>query len=183
MRFCASLLSIAVFFLAGCDQQSAVDYGFSIKNVSVNRSYQSLNIHLWQNLDLSQQARAALEHGVTLNIRLEMELRNDNHMIVVRRDARRYQLRYLPLSERYQLLMEEAGDLQTFSRLRHLLAAIDDLQIQLSTGPLAPGSYELRTRIRLDKGRLPAPMQLPTWFSSQWQHDSEWSVWPFKVSV
>ena len=183
MRFCARLLSIAGLLLAGCGQEAAVDYGFYINDVSVSRAYQSLNVRLQQDLELSRQAREALEHGVMLTINLEMELRNDNKMIVVRRDARRFQLRYLPLSERYQLSEEETGELQTFSRLRHLLAAIDDLNIQLSTGPLPPGTYELRTRIRLDESRLPAPMQLPAWFSSQWQHDSEWSVWPFKVSV
>jgi hypothetical protein len=140
-------------------------------------------VRLQQDLELSQQAREALEHGVTLTISLEMELRNDNNMIVVRRNARRFQLRYLPLSERYQLSEEGSDELQTFPRLRHVLAAIDDLNVQLVTGPLPPGSYELRTRIRLDESLLPAPMQLPAWFSSQWQHDSEWSVWPFKVSV
>ena len=183
MQFYASLLSISVLFLAGCSQEAAVDYGFAINNVSVSRAYQSLNVHLQQDLQLSRQAREALEHGVTLTINLEMELRNDNKMIVVRRDARRFQLRYLPLSERYQLSKEETDELQTFSRLRHLLATFDDLNVQLSTGPLPPGAYELRTRIRLDESRLPAPMQLPAWFSPQWQHDSEWSVWPFKVSV
>jgi hypothetical protein len=183
MRFCASLLSIAVLLVAACDQQNTVDYGFAIKNVSVNRAYQSLNVRLQQELELSQQAREALEHGVTLTVTLEMELRNDNKMIVVRRDTRRFQLRYLPLSERYQLTDEETEELRTFSRLRHMLAAIDDINVQLSTGPLPPGGYELRTRIRLDESRLPAPMQLPAWFSSQWQHDSEWSVWPFKVNV
>jgi len=183
MRFYARLLSFAVFFLAGCGQENAADYGFIIKDVSVSRVYQALNIRLQQELALSQQAREALEHGVTLTISLEMELRNDNQMIVVRREARRFQLRYLPLSERYQLSEEETDELQTFSRLRYLLSAIDDLNVQLSTGPLPPGGYELRARIRLDKSRLPAPMQLPVWFSSQWQHDSEWSVWPFKVSV
>ena len=183
MRFCASLLSTTVFFLAGCGQEAVVDYGFSIQDVSISRAYQSLNVHLRQNLELSQQAREALAHGVTLTIRLEMELHNDNHMIAVRRDTRRYQLRYLPLSERYQLSKEETDGLQTFSRLRHLLAVIDDLNVQLSTGPLPSGSYELRTRISLDESRLPAPMRLPAWFSSQWQHDSEWSVWPFEVSV
>jgi hypothetical protein len=172
-----------VFFLAGCGQEGAVDYGFTINNVSVSRAYQSLNVRLQQDLELSQQAREALEHGVTLTISLEMELRNDNNMIVVRRNARRFQLRYLPLSERYQLSEEGSDELQTFPRLRHVLAAIDDLNVQLVTGPLPPGSYELRTRIRLDESLLPAPMQLPAWFSSQWQHDSEWSVWPFKVSV
>ncbi len=182
MRFCVSLLSVTVFFLAGCDQEDTVDYGFSINDVSVSRAYQSLNVHLRQDLRLSQQAREALEHGVTLTISLEIELRNDNNMIVVRRDARHFQLNYLPLSERYQL-SEKPGELQTFIRLRHLLATIDDFNVQLSTGPLPPGNYELRTRIRLDESRLPAPMQLPAWFSPQWQHDSEWSVWPFEINV
>jgi len=183
MRFYARLLSVAMLFLAGCGQEDAADYGFGIDDVLVNRVYQSLDIHLQLELELSRQAREALEHGVTLTINLEMELRNDNQMIVVRREARRFQLRYLPLSDRYQLSEEDSGDLQTFSRLRYLLSAIDDLNVQLPTGPLPPGGYELRTRIRLDESRLPAPMQLPAWFSSQWRHDSEWSVWPFKVSV
>jgi len=183
MRFCANLFSITVLFLAGCGQESTVDYKFAINNVSVSRAYQSLNVHLQQDLELSRQAREALEHGVTLTISLEMQLRNDDNMIVVRRDARHFQLRYLPLSERYQLSEEETSESRTFPRLRHLLAAIGDMNIRLSTGPLPPGAYELRTRTRLDESRLPAPMQLPAWFSSQWQHDSEWSVWPFKISV
>ena len=183
MRFCVSLLSLAVFVLAGCGQRQALDYTFAIKSVTVRPAYQSLNVRLQQELGLSSQAREALEHGVTLTIRLEMELRNDNYMIVARRDARRFQLRYLPLSERYQFSEEETGELKTFSRLRHMLAALDDFTVQLSTGPLPSGSYELRTRISLDESRLPTPMQLPAWFSSQWRHDSEWSVWPFKVSA
>jgi len=183
MRFCASLLSIVMFCLAGCGQEDVAAYGFAIKNVSVRSAYQSLDIQLQQNLELSEQAREALEHGVTLVIRLELELRNDNKMIIVQRDARHFQLRYLPLSERYQLSEEETGESQTFSRLRHLLAAEAVLNVHLATGPLVSGSYELRTRIRLDESRLPAPMQLPAWLSTQWQHDSEWSVWPFKISA
>ncbi len=183
MLYCARLLSIAVVFLAGCGQQDSVDYGFTIKDVSVSHHYKSLSVRLQQELVLSQQAREAIEHGVTLTIRLEMELSNDTNRIVARQDVRRFQLRFLPLSERYQLLEEEIGDVQTFSRLRHLLAAIDNLNVQLSTGQLPSGRYELRTRVSLDESRLPAPMQLPAWLSSQWQHDSEWSVWPFKINA
>ena len=183
MRFYASLLSIVMFCLAGCGQEDIADYGFSIKNVSVSNAYQSLNVRLQQTLELSEQATEAMLHGVTLVVSLQLELRNDNKMIVAQREVRRYQLHYLPLSERYQLTEEESGESQTFSRLRHLLAAIADLNINLSTGPLPSGSYELRTRIRLDESRLPAPMQLPVWFSAQWQHDSEWSVWSFKINA
>lgn len=183
MRSCASLLSICLFFLVGCGQQGAVDYGFNIKKVSINQAYQSLNVHLQQDLQLSQQAREALEHGITLIIMLELDLHNDNNMMVVREDIRHFQLRYLPLSERYQLSEEGTDELRAFSRLRHLLASFSDLSVQMTTGPLLPGDYELRTRIHLDESRLPTPMQLPAWFSPQWQHDSEWSVWPFEISV
>lgn len=188
MRYCVSLPNIllcflAVLLIAGCYRGNDAAYGFIINDVSINRAYQSLDIRLQQQLELSQQAQQALLHGVTLTINLELELRNDNNMIVTRRDSRRFQLRYMPLSERYQLLEDESDEFQFFSRLRHVFAAIDDLSVQLATGPLPPGKYELRTRIRLDESRLPAPMQLPAMFSSQWQHDSEWSVWPFIVSV
>ena len=183
MRSCASLLSIFLFVLVGCGQQGTVDYGFTIRNVSISQAYQSLNVHLQQDMQLSQQAREALEHGVTLIIMLQLELHNDNNMMVVREDNRNFQLRYLPLSERYQLSEEGTDELRTFSRLRHLLASINKLNVQMTTGPLLPGNYELRTRIHLDESRLPTPMQLPAWFSPQWQHDSEWSVWPFEINA
>jgi hypothetical protein len=171
MRFCASLLSISMFCLAGCGQDDAVDYGFAINDVSVSTAYQSLNVHLQQDIELSEQAREALEHGVTLILRLELELRNDDKMIVVQRSARHFQLRYLPLTERYQLSKDETGESRTFLRLRHLFASVDGLNIHLSTGPLPSGSYELRTPIRQDEIRFPAPKRLPAWFSAQWQHD------------
>lgn len=183
MRFCASLISIAMIALAGCGPRQAPGYAFAIRHVTVTPAYQSLDIHLEQDLELSQQAREALEHGVTLTVRLDLELRDDSHMIAARRDTRRFQLRYLPLSERYQFAQEETGAQEAFTRLRHMLAAMDDLSIHFSTGPLPPGSYELRTRISLDESRLPTPMQLPAWFSPQWRHDSEWSTWPFKVNA
>lgn len=176
----AALLVTAA--LTGCGQKPQ-GYGFAIENVSVIRGYQSLNVRLKPDMHLSGDALTALQHGVTLIIRLDLELRNDNNMIVVRRDTRRFQVRYLPLSERYQLKENDQDKLLTFSRLRHVFAAIGDMSIKLETGPLPPGNYELRTRIQLDESLLPAPMQLPAMFSSQWRHDSEWSVWPFKVSV
>lgn len=183
MRFCAKLLSVTVLLLAGCGSRDEVDHGFTIRDVKVTQAYQSLVVHLRQELVLSPQAREALEHGVTLVITLEMELRSGTDLINVQRDAWRYRFRYLPLSERYQLADEASGELRVFSRLRHLLAAVADLSVRLTTGPLPPGEYELRTRLALDERRLPAPMQLPAWFSRQWQHDSDWSVWTFKISA
>jgi hypothetical protein len=181
-RFIALVILLTGLALTGCGEKPQ-DYGFAIDNVSVVRGYQSLSVRLTPELVLSSEALSALQHGVTLIIRLDLELRNDNNMIVVRRETRRFQVSYLPLSERYQLKNPDDAKLVTYSRLRHVFAAIGDTEINLATGPLPLGNYELRTRIQLDENLLPAPMQLPVMFSSQWRHDSEWSVWPFKVSV
>ncbi len=183
MRFYTSLLSVTVLLLASCSKPAAVDYGFVIKNVTVSNAYQALSVRVQQDLQLSTQAREALEHGVALTIVLELELHNDNRLMVVRKDTRQYQLRYLPLSERYQLSGGEHDDMQVFPRLRHVLAEISNVDIKIATGPLLPGSYELRSRVSLDETRLPAPMQLPAWLSSEWRHDSEWSVWPFEINA
>ena len=63
MRYYASLLSAMVFLLAACGQKESMDYGFAISDVSVSRAYQSLNLHLQQNLQLSQQAQEALDQS------------------------------------------------------------------------------------------------------------------------
>ena len=183
MRFYASLLSVILLGLAGCGREESLDYGFIIRDITVSSAYKALDVHVQQDLGLSEQAREALEHGITLTISLEMELRNNTAMIVEQRDIRRYQLRYLPLNDSYQLLNEDSGQQQTFSRLRHLFAEMATLDIRLATGPLPPGGYELRTRVHLDESRLPVPMRLPAWYSTQWQHDSEWTVWPFEISA
>src|SRR5690606_5395256 len=155
---------LAVLMLAGCSEKPR-GYGFAIENASVVRGYQSLNVRLKPDMHLSGEALTALQHGVSLTIRLDLELRNDNNMIVVRRDTRRFQLRYLPLSERYELKDPDQDKLLIFSRLRHAFAALGNMNIKLQTGPLPPGSYELRTRIQLDESLLPGPMQLPAMFS------------------
>lgn len=182
MRFYASLISFAFIFLTACDKQENAAYGFAINQVSITPAYQSINIHLKQDLQFSSEAREALEHGVVLSIKMQFELHNEENLMVVLKENRLFQLRYLPLSERYQLSAGE-HEMQLFSRLRHLLVAVSNQDIKLSTGPLLPGNYELRARVSLDETRLPTPMQLPAWFSPDWQHDSEWSVWPFEISA
>jgi hypothetical protein len=169
--------------LMACGEDQVTDFGFSINRVDASPAYRSVNVRMRQKLELSPQAQSALEHGVTLTIELELEVRTDTDTNLVRREAKRYQLRYLPLSERYQLSSDVSRESQVFPRLRHALAAIGESDLRLETGPLAPGGYELRTRIHLDWRSLPAPMLIPAWFSSSWRHDSEWSVWPFKVNA
>ena len=168
--------------LTGCER-TQVDYGFKIDSVTLQPAYQKILASFSQELKLSRDAVEALHNGVPLTVRLEMELRDSTTLTLLADDIRRFEIRYLPLSQNYELRAPGDGSAQNFPRLRHVLSELSSVNITLGTGALAPGRYEFRTRIRLENGRLPAPMRLPALFSAQWRHDSEWSTWPFDISV
>ncbi len=178
---CVSLFSL-VALLCACAQPSG-DYGFRVQEVLLSPGYQKIVVRYRQDLKLSQDAVEALEHGVALTVQLQMELRDANTLTLLADDSRRFVIRYRPLSQHYELSGPGEGEPHTFPRLRHVLKELANVDLDLRTGPLAPGSYEIRARTRLDNTRLPAPMRLPARFSKQWQHDSEWSTWPFEIGA
>ena len=177
----ASLLSIAVL-LGGCTKAGS-DYGFHITNVRVSSGYQKVLARFQQDLSLSREAVEALEKGVSLTVLLEMELRDSITLTLLADDSRAYVISFKPLNQVYQLKGPDADEIRNFPRLRHVMNELATMRIEFATGPLAPGPYEFRSRIRLDNARLPAPMHLPALFSSQWKHDSEWSTWPFEINA
>ena len=184
--FYASLISLLTM-LSACTQPGD-DYGFRIQTVDISPGYQKISTRYRQELSLSREASEALENGVTLTLLLEMALRDSITLALLSDDSRLYEIRYLPLSQRYQLRSPVNGapgkvNNKTFPRLRHVMNELAGLRLDFRTGPLAPGQYEFRARIKLDNARLPAPMQLPALFSTDWQHDSEWSIWPFDIGV
>jgi hypothetical protein len=176
-----SLLSLALL-LTGCTKSSG-DYGFQISNVSVSTGHQKIHARYSQNLKLSRDAIAALENGVPLTLSLDMELRDAFTLTLLADDSRHYGIRFLPLNQVYELSFPDGSETRNFPRLRHVMAEMANLNIDFRTGPLAPGSYEYRARIRLDNSSLPAPMHLPALFSSEWKHDSGWSTWPFEINA
>jgi hypothetical protein len=180
MRLFTSLLSILL--LTACTRADD-GYGFRINQVRITPGYQVLVASYDQNLVLSSEAIEALENGVPLTVRVELELRDANTLTLLSDSYVRYEIRYMPLLQQYRLLSPGGQTPRNFPRLRHALAALSELKLDLKTSPLAPGSYEFRARTRLDNARLPAPMRLPTRFSGQWQHDSGWSTWPFEINA
>ncbi len=181
MPLYVSLFSLVVL-LCACVQTEG-DYGFRIQAVLVSPGYQKIAARYRQDLRLSSDAVEALEHGVPLTMQLQLELRDANTLMLLADENLRFVIRYLPLIQHYELAGPGDGDIRTFVRLRHALKELANVELDFRTGPLAPGSYEFRARTRLENTRLPAPMRLPALFSDQWQHDSEWSTWPFDISA
>ena len=175
------LLSLTLL-LAGCTQ-AAGEYGFQVKDVQVRPGNQNVLAQYDQDLSLSREAVTALQNGVSLTILLELELRDSSNLMLLASEGRTMVIRYLPLNELYQLEGPEPDQIQSFPRLRHVMNSLSGFTVQFKTGPLAPGQYEFRSRIKLENSRLPAPMHLPALLSAQWKHDSEWSTWPFEIDA
>lgn len=154
---------------------------FELTQVNATWSNGKLNVTCEQNLALSKEAREALIHGVPLTIDLELTLRDTGSQVRVANQTNSYEIRYLPMSDHYQLTHKRDQSVKTFPRLRHVLAALSKLQVYLDTGVLPSGDYELLARTRLDQKSMPPPMRLPVMLSAKWHHDSSWSSWPLEV--
>jgi hypothetical protein len=165
---------------AGCEPEGP-PYGFEMLSVRVEPRTNTVHAQTNGRMRLSGLAKQALENGIPLFIEVVTEVRDAGGGGVYAKHDLRQEIRYLPLSERYQIQTDDGRETRTYPRLRHVLAELSRVQVDLETGALAPGPYEFRVRVRLDRTSLPAPMQLPALLLGNWRHDTGWSAWPFEI--
>lgn len=154
---------------------------FGIENLSATWSNGDVHVRIEQRIELGEAARDALRHSVPLTVTLELVLRGAQSRSRLLRIRRHYEIRYLPLSQRWQLREGDDGPTRSFPRLRHVLADLGQVNLSFETGALPGGEYELLVRSYLDQERMPPPMRLPALFSARWDHASDWTAWPLDV--
>lgn len=143
------------------------EHGIEILAVSAGEFAAERSLVVRQKVVLSRDARRALESGVALTI--EVQGRIDDVSA-----TRRFEIRYLPLSDHYQVLDGGGTPLGTWPRLRHALAELSDVALPLPAGSEPRPGATASARTRLLVGALPRPMRLPAWLSAGWRHDSGW---------
>jgi len=173
-------LLVLALFLAGCSGTDSNDR-FRLSRVDANWTSGWMYVNCEQQLTLSNEARNALIHGVPLTVELDLLLRDTSSQTRVGSDTSSYEIRYLPLSNHYQLSYSGSATVKTFPRLRHVLSELSRLSVSFETGILPAGDYELMARTRLDQRTMPPPMRLPVLLSSKWRHDTSWSSWPLEI--
>jgi hypothetical protein len=150
------------------------DFGFAIKRIEARPAPDGVELTIRQDIKLSREAQDALVHGVPLVIRVELFLRAPGKRSHSWHAERAFEIRYLPLSDHYQLVGDEGTARRTYPRLRHVLADLAEVRLTLPAESISGGVGEVRARTYLEKRELPPPMRLPTWFSARWRHDSGW---------
>ena len=171
----------ALLVLLGACGDNAAQGRFEIRNIDAHWSNGRLAVTFEQDVTLSPEARNALVHGVPLTLSVELVLREGQGRTRIRKQEASWEVRYLPLSDRYRLSRTDGEEAGTYPRLRHALSEIGRVSLDVETGALPRGEYELLARGFLDKRRVPPPMRLPVLFSPRWSHQSEWTAWTVEI--
>ena len=165
--------AVLALLLGACSGQGS-ETRFEISHLESHWAGGRIDIDCGQKLQLSAQARNALEHGVPLTIEVEVILRDLATRTRIDEVTSRYELRYLPLSEHYRISGTQPHDVANFPRLRHALAKLSRLELSMSVGTLPGGEYEVLARSRLVHDKMPPPLRLPALFDPDWNHASAW---------
>jgi hypothetical protein len=135
---------------------------------------------------LSSEARDALQSGVPLTIRLEVEIAHgrrfwfDNELANLQQ---LYQLEYHALSERFIVHNANSGDQESFATLFAALNYLGQIErLPLIDAALVDDSreYDVRLRAVLDVEQFPGPLRLLAFWRRDWSLASEWYRWPLQ---
>jgi hypothetical protein len=164
---------------------SAVAAGFSVREASVIVVNDIYTVTGQLDFDFSAEALEALESGVSLTVRIEIEFLRPRRYLwdpTVARTVRSYRLKRHELSNQFLVINSIAGSQESF---RSLSAAIEAMQ-ELEPIPVLERhlmdrdrSYLARMRALLDIEELPAPMRPVAYLSSGWRLSSGWYDWEF----
>jgi len=129
------------------------------------------------------KALDALENGVTLILALDIEVIKSRRYMWNEEIAtleQRYEIKYLALTDQYQLNNKNSGSQFVYSTLDEALATlerIDGLPIIDAHLLNKDEHYMVQVRSRLDFDSLPPPLRLKAYFSNDWWLTSGWYSW------
>ena len=157
----------AVFALIGCDQLS-----HQIPGQLVVRQARIVDVADGTQLDLDIDCQLngpmsdALEHGIPLTLGIEVEAAG--RAAPPQRLA--FELRYFPLTRRYQLREADGGAVRSFSAYGSLFDALGAVRMPLPDAfAKLPAGTRVRVRVGLDHGALPGPLRLPAILEPAWR--------------
>jgi hypothetical protein len=169
----AALLALS---LAGCGFAQQTPGDLVVRSARVTSNGDTANLALALDGRLSGPMQDALDHGIPLTLRVDLHAGRWPH---AQDAARRVELRYFPLSRRYQLHVLDSTDVRTFAAPASLIAALGDLRIGLPQEFAAlPADTSLRIEVGLDPAALPSALRLPALFEPAWQlaADYTWTL-------
>jgi hypothetical protein len=137
-------------------------------------------------LQIPDDARKAIEAGLTLGLHYEIELTRVRRYLpdpAVAYLEQRYQLSYHALSQRYLVRNLNSGEQQDFGTFAAAIDRLDSLNGLpiLDKSLVEPGvEYEGRVRAVVDMSTAPAGLGWLLFWTDDWSATSEWYEWKLR---
>ena len=137
-------------------------------------------------LGLPEQARRAIDAGLTLHLRYDIEVARVRRYVPDAEVAsleQSYELSYHALSQRYLVRNLNTGEQQDFGTLQSALDSLAEVRglPLLDSGLLEPGSsYEFRVRAVLTLRSAPDTLSWLLFWTDDWSATSEWYAWTLR---
>ncbi len=157
--------------------------GIEIDNLTgvVNGDVYTIDAHILY--DFGTEAREALDHGVALQIDIELRVIQRRQWLWDKAIASKvlsYRLEHHPLSGHYLVSNLVEGGRRQFQRLEialNFLGTIKDHPLIARELLLPNNVYIAQIRARLNLQTLPAPLRPLAYASSKWRLASPWHEW------
>ena len=156
---------------------------FTVRNADTNLvdGVYLLDAHV--DYSFSREALKALDNGIPLTIRLDIEVQRKRSWWFdadVASLEQRYQLRYHAFSQQYLVRNLNSGALYTYPTLASAVEALGDIRDfpLLDEKLIKPReAYEVELRAYLDIEALPSPLRPLAYITPAWHLGSEWYKW------
>lgn len=171
----------AVWWLTGAASAQAEEFAIRSANTRLVDNVYMLNASI--DYRFSRRALDALENGVPLTIRLDIEVERLRSYWLDEEIAslqQRYQLQYHALSGQHVLRNLNSGAANAHPSLESAVSALGmlvDFPL-LDENLIDPaGEYEVSLKASLDIEALPSPLRPLAYLTPGWWHGSDWYSW------
>lgn len=170
--------ALALIALAACGRPDG-EAALRIRSADVSQGVLTARLQ-WQP---GAAVLDALDHGILLDFRVDLRAYGPARIgwrTTLASAQRHIELRYFPLSRRYQLRDLDRGETRSYAARALLIAALEDLRLPLSpdwSGDGAAAARSYGVSIELDRDRLPGALRLPALLQRQWHLSSGEYAW------
>jgi len=181
MRYWKNIVSATVAIVLAACSAGGDDAPLRISSAKIDQGVLTARLH-WQPAEVVLDA---LDHGIVLDFVLELRAYGSAHFgwrDTLASAQRHIELRYFPLSRRYQLRDLDRGETRSYAARALLTAALEDLRLELPPDWPRAAAVGYSLSIDLDRDRLPGALRLPALLRSEWRLSSGDYSWPIPAA-
>ncbi|MEO7323361.1 MAG: DUF4390 domain-containing protein [Dokdonella sp.] len=173
------LLFLSCTLLTGCGAIARQTPGsLTIRAATVAPNGTAALLELGLDCHLSGPMQDALDHGIPITLRIDVHAGRWPRTLASA--TQRIEMRYFPLSRRYQLRETGPEDVRSFATPAYLIAALGSLRLGLPVAFASlPATTPLQISVGIDPAALPGALRLPALFEPAWRlaaKDYAWTV-------